>query len=360
MDARVTTFHGRVYGNKVLRKTSDLPDDLTNASAATRRVFEPVAQQSKQPAKDKSKRPKKVVHKRISSSGDELQNQVDSGWVNVNLSLMAVTDLMQLAKKLIKGVEGLHTLKLECFPKEYDRLEADAVKLHCKPRYSLASADHETLVKSTVDLACNPKLKGKVPSAIKEVLAHGAALEELTIGLASPYQAAHGTEWSLPAAIWKALCSSLGAHQNLQTLSLGGSGIGDATLQVLSDGLRTNQTIAELNLCGCKISDEGVKVLAGIIKANAAEADVQEWHEGLREYPDLSLAPHLRRQQFRARSREIRGRVQARCGGLQILHLAENKISDAGADVLLDALVMDCSMVLLDLSANQLTMKRCA
>ena len=53
MDTRVTTFHGRVYGNKVLRKTSDLPDDLTNASAATRRVFEPVAQQSKRPAKDK-------------------------------------------------------------------------------------------------------------------------------------------------------------------------------------------------------------------------------------------------------------------------------------------------------------------
>ena len=62
------------------------------------------------------------------------------------------------------------------------------------------------------------------------------------------------------------------------------------------------------------------------LQANAAQADVQEWHEGLREYPDLSLAPHLRRQQFRARNREIRGRVQARCGGLQILHLAENKV----------------------------------
>ena len=53
---------------------------------------------------------------------------------------------------------------------------------------------------------------------------------------------------------------------------------------------------------------------------------MQEWHEGLREYPDLSLAPHLRRQQFRAKSREIRGRALARCGGLQILHLAENKV----------------------------------
>jgi len=34
------------------------------------------------------------------------------------------------------------------------------------------------------------------------------------------------------------------------------------------------------------------------------------------------------------------------------------QISDAGADVLLDALVMDRNMVLLDMSANQLTMKR--
>jgi len=41
---------------------------------------------------------------------------------------------------------------------------------------------------------------------------------------------------SLPAAIWKALCSSLGAHQNLQTLSLAGSAIGDATLQVSHPG----------------------------------------------------------------------------------------------------------------------------
>ena len=63
-----------------------------------------------------------------------------------------------------------------------------------------------------------------------------------------------------------------------------------------------------------------------LLQAKAAEADVQEWHEGLREYPDLSLAPPLRRQQFRARNREIRGRVLARCGGLQTLHLAENKV----------------------------------
>ena len=36
-----------------------------------------------------SKQTKKLVHKRISSSGDELQHQVDAGWVNVSTSVSA-------------------------------------------------------------------------------------------------------------------------------------------------------------------------------------------------------------------------------------------------------------------------------
>ena len=75
--------------------------------------------------------------------------------------------------------------------RDYDRLEADAVKHNFKAKYSLASADHEALVKSTVDLVCNPKLKGRVPSAIKEVFAQSSLLEELTIGLVSESQAIH-------------------------------------------------------------------------------------------------------------------------------------------------------------------------
>ena len=67
--------------------------------------------------------------------------------------------------------------------REYDRLEAEAIKQRCKPRYSLAAPEHEALVKSTVDLACNPKLKGKIPSAIKELLANASGLEELALGL---------------------------------------------------------------------------------------------------------------------------------------------------------------------------------
>ena len=37
-----------------------------------------------------SKHARKLVHKRISSSGDELQNQIDSGWVNVSDMLHVV------------------------------------------------------------------------------------------------------------------------------------------------------------------------------------------------------------------------------------------------------------------------------
>ena len=71
--------------------------------------------------------------------------------------------------------------------REYDRLEAEALKQRCKPKYSLAGEDHQTLVKSTVELACNPKLKGKIAFAIKEALANAAALQELTIGLVRFY-----------------------------------------------------------------------------------------------------------------------------------------------------------------------------
>ena len=49
----LSTFHCRVYGNKKVRKESDLPEDLTNASAATRRVFDPAVKAPKQATKDK-------------------------------------------------------------------------------------------------------------------------------------------------------------------------------------------------------------------------------------------------------------------------------------------------------------------
>ena len=53
MNPNTATFHGRVYGKKQVRKTSDLPADLTNASAAGRCVFEPIVPAAKQPTKDK-------------------------------------------------------------------------------------------------------------------------------------------------------------------------------------------------------------------------------------------------------------------------------------------------------------------
>lgn len=69
--------------------------------------------------------------------------------------------------------------------REYDRLEAEARKHQTKSKYSLAGAEHAALAKSTAELMCHPQLKGKVATAIKEVLLHGAALQELVIGMVS-------------------------------------------------------------------------------------------------------------------------------------------------------------------------------
>lgn len=44
-------------------------------------------------------------------------NLISNTLLQVNLSLMAVTDLIHLSKKLTGGGGGLETLKLECFPK---------------------------------------------------------------------------------------------------------------------------------------------------------------------------------------------------------------------------------------------------
>ena len=69
------------------------------------------------------------------------------------------------------------------FCREYDRLEAEGRKHQCKPKYALAAPEHEALAKSTAELMCHPQLKGRVATAIKEVLTTGPTLEELVIGM---------------------------------------------------------------------------------------------------------------------------------------------------------------------------------
>ena len=64
---------------------------------------------------------------------------------------------------------------LSSWHREYDRLEAEARKHETKPKYSLAGPEHAALAKSTAELVCHPQLKGKVASA----------LEELVIGVVS-------------------------------------------------------------------------------------------------------------------------------------------------------------------------------
>ena len=63
-----------------------------------------------------------------------------------------------------------------------------------------------------------------------------------------------------------------------------------------------------------------------MLQAAAAQREIEEWHEGLREYPDLSLAPKLRKKIYKRRAKEIKGLVVSRQQGLQVLHLSENEV----------------------------------
>ena len=68
------------------------------------------------------------------------------------------------------------------------------------------------------------------------------------------------------------------------------------------------------------------QVLGPLLQARAAQRETEEWHEGLREYPDMSLAPRLRQRLLRQRQRDIRAAVQSRFLGLQLLDLSENQV----------------------------------
>ena len=70
-----------------------------------------------------------------------------------------------------------------------------------------------------------------------------------------------------------------------------------------------------------------------LLQARAAQRETEEWHEGLREYPDMSLAPRLRQRLLRQRQRDIRAAVQSRFLGLQLLDLSENQVRKLAGSV---------------------------
>lgn len=70
-----------------------------------------------------------------------------------------------------------------------------------------------------------------------------------------------------------------------------------------------------------------------LLQARAAQQETEEWHEGLREYPDMSLAPRLRQRLLRQRQRDIQAAVQSRFLGLQLLDLSENQVRKLAGSV---------------------------
>lgn len=84
----------------------------------------------------------------------------------------------------------------------------------------------------------------------------------------------------------------------------------------------------------CNLAKQGAvpqAAAAVVLQAHAAQQLTEEWHEGLREYPDLSLPARQRRRAFRRRGKEISNLVRQRHPGLQLLDLSENQVGKGPA-----------------------------
>ncbi|KAK9814786.1 hypothetical protein WJX72_011466 [[Myrmecia] bisecta] len=307
--------------------------------------LERVQPKVKQPHRRMSKKKLALLRRRISNVGEDLLKQLRAGWVEVNLAPLVAADVLVFAERLARNAGHLETLRLQCYPREFDREEQTPRQRGSRkrPHYQYNSPEHQALVKSTSELLVCERVRSRLAGALKTALDGKYHLQELALGV------------NLSVGTWTMISNAIGAHTGLHKVSFAGSALGDSNLLLLSEGLRNNLSIRELDLAGCSITDSGVAAIVGVIKAATARRAMEEWHEALREYPDLSLAPGLRRRVYRERRQQIASLVKTRCGGLLLLNLADNQISDKGALELAAAIRADATMIILGLRGNRLT-----
>ncbi|GFH16254.1 uncharacterized protein HaLaN_12639, partial [Haematococcus lacustris] len=118
------------------------------------------------------------------------------------------------------------------------------------------------------------------------------------------------------------------------------------------EGLAAHLGLEELDLTACRLTDQGVSCVADIIKMHAKRRVDAGWVAGLRQYPDLSLDPSMASTRHYQAMRDIAQQVDAQCGGLLHLELAENpEVTDRSGIALCDALSLDRRLILLSLRA---------
>ena len=263
----------------------------------------------------------------------------------MNVGAMSPSDFMAFVERLAGHARRVSSLKLIVMPRgigfsQYALdAEQDPRAVRGKILLSEWHQDGVNLASATVQ---NKKCRIVFYTALLNIFLTSDIIE-LEIGM------------RLTSAGYRTLSSALARNVTLKKLSFRGSHMRDGLLALLQPGLEANNSLEVLDLTACSLSDRSATLLASIIKSHTERRIVLGFHDHLRTYPDLSLAPRDSEFRYRRELQQLAKGVDEQCGGLVHLELAENLITDRGVSDLCASLSFDRRLAMLGLRSNKVT-----
>ncbi|KAL6749679.1 hypothetical protein V8C86DRAFT_2837750 [Haematococcus lacustris] len=275
------------------------------------------------------------------SKAHVIQAQLREGCVEVNIAALPRKDVEEFLKQLSAAASRLTVLKLMCLPRDTLSYELDSLN---DPRAAgrlpaFQQPQHHDAVAIASAHMQHASVRFRLYPLLERIL-RTSPLTELQLGM------------RLSCSGYAAISRGLAHCPTLRRLSFAGSHMGDMRLMELQEGLAAHLGLEELDLTACRLTDQGVSCVADIIKMHAKRRVDAGWVAGLRQYPDLSLDPSMASTRHYQAMRDIAQQVDAQCGGLLHLELAENpEVTDRSGIALCDALSLDRRLILLSLRA---------
>ncbi|XRA97920.1 NLR, CARD domain-containing protein 3 [Pycnococcus provasolii] len=266
------------------------------------------------------------VRRRVRNVGDDLRKQLEQSWCEVNLAPLAVDELCVLGEALAS--EGSH---LQCL-----RLVAES-----RGNFLLSSRAHRSIVAHVANNLADPRVAKAVPRSIALAVLASENLTDLELGA------------SLGMGGMRAVGNAIGHNQTLQRVSFAGACIGDAGMLALHRGLSKNASLEELIVSGCQLTDKSATLVASVVKAHAATRSLMEWRQTLRKYPKGMLPQD---GQATAYIDDDMDGTAEEVGGLLLLDVSDNLLTDKGAKPIIESLALDVNLLILSLRNNRMTL----
>jgi len=278
----------------------------------------------------------------IKNVHEDLDFQIYAGWIQANLQTMTQDEILKFFVKVSNKCDKIDAVRLTCIPKEFDIPWDQRNDPNCTiPEYKYGKRRHRMLAREKADLLLGDLLRSKFTTMVKEVMLQDHAIHTLELGV------------TMSDSGLAMLSDALSENESIERFSLCGSCIGNHGLTMLKDGLMANKSLKELDLTGCALTDLGAKVVVSILKAHSTNRGNHFWREMLREYPNDNEG-NMKQRIFERTKAQVQSKVAVSEGGLLLLELRENKVTDEGAHMIFDAVMYDMRIVLLSIRKNKI------